>query len=254
MKYNKIYNDIIERGKSRILAGYKETHHIIPKCIGGTNEKSNLVELTCKEHFICHKLLTEIYPTENKLRYAVRMMATTNNVFGRTYKVGAREYSRIKEAVIVSEETKLKISIGSMGHIVSDATKSKISKANKGKSKSKLHRKNLILAKQNISDITRKKISEANSNPSDETRKKMSTSAKNRIPMSVETKLKMSASRMGHIGYNIGMKWSDEAKQKLSDMRKGKKQKIITCPHCGKAGGNATMPRWHFDNCKQKGE
>ncbi len=31
-----------------------------------------------------------------------------------------------------------------------------------------------------------------------------------------------------------------------------KKQKLIKCPHCGMVGGNATMPRWHFDNCKYR--
>jgi len=24
----------------------------------------------------------------------------------------------------------------------------------------------------------------------------------------------------------------------------------VTCPHCGKTGGNRIMPRYHFDNCK----
>jgi len=32
MNYNKIYNQIVERAKSRKLNGYMETHHIIPKC------------------------------------------------------------------------------------------------------------------------------------------------------------------------------------------------------------------------------
>lgn len=34
------------------------------------------------------------------------------------------------------------------------------------------------------------------------------------------------------------------------------KQKIITkqvtCPHCGKTGGNRIMPRYHFNNCKKR--
>ena len=38
---------------------------------------------------------------------------------------------------------------------------------------------------------------------------------------------------------------------RLGSSWKGKKQKIITCPHCNKSGGNA-MKRWHFDNCKNK--
>lgn len=27
---------------------------------------------------------------------------------------------------------------------------------------------------------------------------------------------------------------------------------LITCPHCGKTGGNRIMPRYHFNNCKFK--
>jgi hypothetical protein len=34
--------------------------------------------------------------------------------------------------------------------------------------------------------------------------------------------------------------------------RKGVPQKKLTCPHCNKAGGNANMVRYHFDNCKNK--
>lgn len=26
----------------------------------------------------------------------------------------------------------------------------------------------------------------------------------------------------------------------------------VTCPHCGKTGGNNTMHRWHFTNCKSE--
>jgi hypothetical protein len=44
MNYLKIYNDIVDRSKNRVLEGYKERHHIIPRCVGGTNDKSNLVD------------------------------------------------------------------------------------------------------------------------------------------------------------------------------------------------------------------
>ena len=36
----------------------------------------------------------------------------------------------------------------------------------------------------------------------------------------------------------------------VSKKRKGLKQEIGTCPHCGKQGGIGTMKNWHFDNCK----
>jgi len=165
MNYKKIYNEIIERGKNRKLNGYKENHHIIPKCVGGRNHKENIVELTAKEHFICHKLLTEIYPKENKLHYAVRMMANMKNMYGRTYKVGAKEYQRLKENIIVSDETKQKTGnscrnpsdetrklIGSYhnGKIVSDETKQKIREKRLGSHHTKESRVKMCMPQKKV--------------------------------------------------------------------------------------------------------
>jgi hypothetical protein len=110
MEYLKIYNQIIDNAKRRTINGYTEKHHIIPKCMGGTNKKDNIVSLTAKEHYICHKLLCEIYPNETKLKYAFwRMCNVANNEFQhRTYAVGSRVYNRIKQevAMITSKRTK----------------------------------------------------------------------------------------------------------------------------------------------------
>ena len=71
MNYEKVYNAIIEKAKLREeIKAYYEKHHIIPKSLGGVDAEENLVELTFKEHFICHRLLTKIYPKENKMHYA----------------------------------------------------------------------------------------------------------------------------------------------------------------------------------------
>lgn len=58
---------------------------------------------------------------------------------------------------------------------------------------------------------------------------------------------------------NPGKNKSEETRKKLSEAakgkipwNKGKKRKQLTCPHCGKIGGNGLMQRWHFDNCKTK--
>jgi hypothetical protein len=110
MEYLKIYNNIIEKAKIRSLNGYTEKHHITPKCLGGSNKKDNIVSLTAKEHYICHKLLCEIYPTEHKLKYAFwRMCNVANNEFqDRNYKVSSRVYDRIKREIqtITSNRTK----------------------------------------------------------------------------------------------------------------------------------------------------
>jgi hypothetical protein len=62
MNYKKIYEDFIEdRKQKQNIKGYYETHHIIPKALGGTNEKSNLIKLTAYEHLFAHELLARIY-------------------------------------------------------------------------------------------------------------------------------------------------------------------------------------------------
>jgi hypothetical protein len=96
MEYIKIYNQIIERAKTRQLEGYKEKHHTIPKCMGGLDNKENLVELTAREHFLCHHLLCKIYPENEKLWYALFLMAINKNKKIK-YIISAREYSYIKE-------------------------------------------------------------------------------------------------------------------------------------------------------------
>jgi predicted GIY-YIG superfamily endonuclease len=65
------------------------------------------------------------------------------------------------------------------------------------------------------------------------------------IPNSPETRLKISLA-------NKGRRLPDEVYKRQGLSRLGKKQTTVTCPHCNKQGGNATMPRWHFNNCKEK--
>lgn len=66
MDYKRIYDQIISNRIKNKFDGYTEKHHIIPRCLGGSNDKKNLVELTAREHFICHLLLTKIYKGTNK--------------------------------------------------------------------------------------------------------------------------------------------------------------------------------------------
>jgi len=141
MNYQNIYNKIIEKGKNRKLNEYKEIHHIVPKCMGGSNESDNLVELTAREHFLCHMLLCEIYPTNNKLRHALFFMAMGKQIHkNRQYVIGSRTYERLKKehskfltGKKQSKETRDKKSKSMKGKIVSEKTKQKISKVNSGR-------------------------------------------------------------------------------------------------------------------------
>jgi hypothetical protein len=122
MNYQKVYNQIIERAKNRQLEGYKEKHHIIPKCLGGNNDKENLVELTAREHFLCHRLLCEIYPLNHKLIWALWLMAIGKQKIKtiEPYKISSKEYERLK--LIFIEQSKLKT--------ITDIHKKQVAKAN----------------------------------------------------------------------------------------------------------------------------
>ena len=59
--------------------GYKERHHIVPRCLGGKDNKENLIDLYPKEHFIAHKLLAEENQDNDKLWHAWWLMANVKN-------------------------------------------------------------------------------------------------------------------------------------------------------------------------------
>ena len=49
-KYTKVYNKIIEKSKNRAIFGYKENHHIVPRCLGGGDKNSMFGRSAPKEN------------------------------------------------------------------------------------------------------------------------------------------------------------------------------------------------------------
>jgi len=96
MNYQKIYDTLVKRGQNRLLDGYIEKHHIIPRCLGGTDDDTNLVSLTPEEHYLCHLLLVKIYPNNIRLVKAAMFMVSANKDQQRNNKVYGwlkRQYS-----------------------------------------------------------------------------------------------------------------------------------------------------------------
>lgn len=78
-KYTNWYFNIINECKANPPQNvYTERHHIIPECLGGSNDDSNMVTLTAKQHFICHLLLTKMFKPKTfeyyKMLHAFCMM------------------------------------------------------------------------------------------------------------------------------------------------------------------------------------
>lgn len=137
-KYKVWHDNIIARGKDRVLTGYKEKHHIIPKSLGGSDTKDNLVALTLREHFIVHILLCKF--TINKSR--IKMLnALHAMMYFTTKKRKCKTSSRIVESLrieylknnpVFDPEVRRKIGLGNKGKIVSAEGRKNMSLAHMG--------------------------------------------------------------------------------------------------------------------------
>jgi len=108
MNYTKLYNNIIAKAVGRKeCVGYFENHHIVPRSLGGTNECTNLVELTPREHFICHYLLAKMYQPETfewyKMNHAFLMMKATPSPHGRYFNSHLYESLRSNFSAVMSD-------------------------------------------------------------------------------------------------------------------------------------------------------
>jgi hypothetical protein len=59
-KHTRWYWALVERARIRKLATGYQKHHVIPRCLGGSNEATNLIRVTPREHYICHLLLVKM--------------------------------------------------------------------------------------------------------------------------------------------------------------------------------------------------
>lgn len=131
MNYQTIYDQIIDRARKesrqKVQGGaYYEAHHIVPRCVGGEGTTAawrnhpNILLLTPKEHYIAHRLLCKIYPTNNKIHYALWRMTNPGNR-PKTYKVSSRVYSEVRMQIAQQ------LRVENTGRIKSPATINKLS-------------------------------------------------------------------------------------------------------------------------------
>jgi hypothetical protein len=96
-KYTKIYYEIINLARSRSLTGYFEKHHVIPKSLGGANDQENIVKLTAREHFICHRLLVKMVEGRgNQAKMAYAAWQQTRKAKDGEFKITSRTYEALK--------------------------------------------------------------------------------------------------------------------------------------------------------------
>ena len=85
---NRNSNNIIE---------YTEKHHIIPKCLGGTNIPDNIVILTGREHYIAHGILVKIYKNNKQLNWKLISAFRYMTVHNTKQRSGNRDYEWMRK-------------------------------------------------------------------------------------------------------------------------------------------------------------
>lgn len=140
-KYSRWYFSIVRNAKNRCNDGYVERHHIVPRSLGGSNSKKNIVCLTAREHFIAHLLLVKMVTGHNKIRmaWALHRMAFSKNAHherqfsSRQFNAARRAFSTAITGRVVSLETALKISASHKGKILSASHRENIAITSRGR-------------------------------------------------------------------------------------------------------------------------
>ena len=170
MNYLNIYKNIIKKAKNenRIKRKrtdsnfiYYENHHIIPKSLCKdklwADFNSNKVLLTAKEHFICHLLLTKIYPCTKTMWAFRRMSSNPKNGF----RIYSKMFDLYKGKYKHDKKTLQHLSFINTGKHLTDEHKKKISisrKNNPNLKYSYMGEKNGMYGKH-LSQEAREKIS-----------------------------------------------------------------------------------------------
>jgi len=179
--YHQRYLKFIESRRDRNYDGVVESHHILPKSLGGNNSQENLIELSPREHFLAHWMLWKAYSNRQMTLafWSMRM----NKSKQRSFRISSKVYQTLKEnhSNIQSQrmrennpmqhessrqkasETRKKLNWSpsedhrnQISKALSGKPKTKehaenISKSNKGKPKSDDHKKNMS---ENHADVT----------------------------------------------------------------------------------------------------
>lgn len=110
MDYGAIYNGLMNRARGRARYGYMERHHVLPKCMGGTNRKDNLVYLTGREHFIAHKLLVRMHPDVRGLWLALIAMGRISEYKSKIVASERARAAELRKGFRYSDESKKRMS------------------------------------------------------------------------------------------------------------------------------------------------
>ena len=213
-KYTRWYFQLMDkaRNRSKIKGEYYEKHHILPKSLGGTNDKENLVFLFAREHFLAHLMLIRMaYDTYAKMKMQKAAHFFIANHRHNNLKINCNTYGLLKkqhsEAMRARKQTSEEIEKRRLANIGKKRTEEQ-------KQRMRGAQRSLIDSDPNYRTKCSQRFKAWHTSLSDEEKINLkanqSQAALNRIPHTEETKKKISEAFKGKL-------LSDEHKKKISE-------------------------------------
>ena len=230
MNYQKIYNNLINRAARRISEGYVEKHHIVPRCLGGTDAKENIISLYPEEHYLAHQLLVKIHPNNYKLIRAAHMMTVNSKHTRRSNK----SFGWLRRANALAMSVSMKEYQKENGH----------PKGMLGKTLTAEHKKAISLVSKGVPCPQR-----GVKGP------RGTRTPPKKVVCRIDNKKELDmANFMAYCKRLDNPTKAAEQDAKRSKATKGiaKPQVKVKCPHCLVIGGANIMKHHHYDNCKEK--
>lgn len=249
VNYYKIYNELVARARTRGVGD--EGHHIVPRCMGGTDDQDNVVMLTFKEHYIAHLLLDKLYPDIPGLAVARKLMAARGG-HSRGFTAHRQRFARAASYLVrdgyakragfkdYREQCSVILEMYLCGANTAEiAEEYGISRSNVQKTinaAAVMYDKISELSHERLDRNTRRGRNSRNAfTVEQETRRVNAVRAVDRTEYAARLKIE----RVGAGNPVYGKRWQHA---------------LVTCPHCEKTGGISSMKRWHMNNCKQRKE
>lgn len=239
MNYSKHYNILIERSQNRILEGYVEKHHIIPKCLGGTDDKSNIAILTPEEHFLAHQLLIKMNPGNRDLVYATQLMTVHHT----NARVNNKLFGWLRKQCALAMSVQTRKWIKENGHPRGMTGKIHTQESN---------RQRAVSCKQSMTESVGVKVYTYNFDGSFCKEYATLTECADDLNTTPSNVKYTADGKFSHCkGKQIRYDFVETMPQRKSRLAGVKKHHYV-CPHCNKEGSGPAMKRFHFNNCKRK--
>ncbi len=217
--YKRIYDSIIEKARNReVIDGYSEIHHVIPRSIGGSDDISNLVNLTAREHCVCHLLLVRMTTggQKEKMLYAAKMMTTIKRTYQHRYTTKSKTYAWLRQRAAARSSKRLK-----------GKTYEELYGEEKAKELKK--KKSLARGPQKQETIDKRVGKLKGKKRTEEQKRRMSEAQKENAHTRIYTPTEI-ASFVDRVRASISKPKSKEHKEKISEALKGKMLGIAKSP------------------------